>query len=60
MVTLKDVEGKLAMTIWGKHSLTIGELLGLAVGVAIILFNWLGKWSLWVGIAVIAVCMMLF
>lgn len=46
--------------VWGEHSLTIGEVLSLALGVALVWFKFLGSWSLWVGLAVICLGMALF
>lgn len=48
--------------VWGEHSLTIGEIAGMVVGVLVILFGggFLGSWALWVGLATIVVSMALF
>lgn len=47
--------------IWGEHSLSIGEIVGLIIGFAVILFHALGaKWSIWVGLIIIAAAMALF
>jgi membrane protein YdbS with pleckstrin-like domain len=46
--------------IWGEHSLTVGNGAALAIGVALIYFHPLGKWSLWVAVAVITIGLVLF
>jgi len=55
--TITDIGYK---KIWGEHSLTIGEILGVAIGVAIIILNPFGKWSLWLGLIVIGISMAIF
>lgn len=46
--------------LWGEHSLTIGNGVAFAIGAALIFFKPLGTWSLWVGLAVIAIGLVLF
>jgi hypothetical protein len=60
MATLDTVKNTLNMKVWGEHSLTIGSILGLIVGGAIIYFKPLGGWSIWVGLIVIAVSIAIF
>jgi len=60
MANLETVKEYAHKKIWGNKSLTIGEIAAFIIGVALIWFNWLGKWSLWVGVAVIFIGMMFF
>jgi len=46
--------------IWGERSLVVGELIAFLLGMAIIWFNWFGKWSFWIGAIVIFVGLMFF
>lgn len=46
--------------LWGEHSLTIGNGVAFAIGAALIFLKPLGTWSLWVGLAVIAIGLVLF
>jgi len=46
--------------VWGQHSLSVGSLIALAIGIILIVWKPLGTWSLWVGIAVIAIGTALF
>jgi len=60
MPTLETVKNYGYKKIWGEHSLTVGELIGLAIGLLVIWFNWFGKWSFWIGAAVILIATTLF
>jgi len=60
MANMDTVTNVLNKKLWGKYSLTVGELVILAAGLALIYFNFLGKWSFWVAIAVILVGTMIF
>jgi len=57
LTTVKNVAYK---NIWGQHSLNVGEAISFIVAFAIMYFGWLGKWSFWVGIAIILVATMIF
>ena len=46
--------------ILGEHSLSIGELVVFAIGLALIFLKPFGSWSVWIGLAAIAVGMALF
>ncbi len=59
-MSLETVKTYAYKKIWGEHSLTIGELVAFLIGIAIIHFHWLGKWSFWIGIIVILLGMMFF
>jgi hypothetical protein len=60
MATLETVKSYAYKKIWGEHSLSLGELIAFIVGLLVIWFNWLGKWSFWVGVIIIFLGMMLF
>lgn len=60
MVNLQSIAEMGYQKIWGEHSLTIGEIAGLLIGIALIYFGWLGSWSIWVGLIVIGISMALF
>jgi hypothetical protein len=60
MPILEQIKTAANTRIWGQHSLTAGSVIGLVIGVAIIYFKFLGSWSLWIGIAVIAIATALF
>jgi hypothetical protein len=46
--------------IWGEHSLSVFELIFYVLAFAIMWFNWLGKWSFWIGIAIIMISAAIF
>ena len=46
--------------VWGEHSLTIGGIACLLVGAGLLILHPIGSWSLWIGLAVIALGMALF
>jgi len=46
-VSLETVKTYAYKKIWGEHSLTLGELVAFLIGLALIYFKWLGKWSFW-------------
>ena len=49
-----------ATKLWGNHSLNAGELIGFAIGIAIMMLKPFGSWSFWLGLAIIFVAMALF
>lgn len=59
MVTVGEIKEKMHTKIWGERSFTIGEAIGLGAAILIMLFGrrFLGKWTAWVAIIVIAVSM---
>ena len=59
-MSLETVKTYAYKKIWGEHSLTIGELVAFLIGLALIYFKWLGKWSFWIGVIVIFIGMMFF
>jgi len=60
MAILETVKTTAYKKVWGEHSLTVGELVGFAIGLRVIWFNWFGKWSFWIGLAVLFIAMALF
>ena len=60
MAILETVKNYGYKKVWGEHSLTIGEIACFAIGLALMWFNWLGKWSFWVAIAVMLIGMAIF
>lgn len=60
-MTYLETAKRIANTkVWGQHSLSVGSLLALAIGIVLIILKPLGTWSMWVGIAVIAIGTALF
>ena len=59
-MSLETVKTYAYKKIWGEHSLTLGELVAFLIGLALIYFKWLDKWSFWIGIIVMFVGMMFF
>lgn len=56
MVTVAEIDEKMHKTVWGKRSLSIGEVVGFIIAGLLIWFKWLGKWSVIVGLAVLFIC----
>ena len=59
-MNVEDVKAKMHQTVWGEHSLTLGELICFAIGAVLFWKPFLGKWSKWVALAVIFIGMALF
>jgi len=60
MVNLETIKTGLYKNIWGQHSLNIGEAVFFILAFVIMYFGWLGKWSFWVGVAIILVATIIF
>lgn len=60
MAILDTVKTYAFKNIWGQHSLNIGEAIAFIIAFAIMYFHWLGKWSFWIGVAIIIVATAIF
>lgn len=59
-LVFESVSKTLGHKIYGQHSLTVGSIIGLIVGGLIIWRSVIGKWSLILGLAIIAITLALF
>lgn len=46
--------------VWGERSLTLGELIGFLTFGIIVWLNAFGKWTIWIGLIVLFLAVMLF
>jgi hypothetical protein len=60
MTILDTTKNVLYKNLWGQHSLNIGEAIAFIIAFAIMYFGWLGKWSFWIGIAIIIIATAVF
>lgn len=56
----ETVKNGLYKNIWGKHSLKLGEAIVFTIAFLLMYFNWLGKWSFWIGMIMILVATAIF
>lgn len=60
IATLDTITSWGNIKIWGQHSLVIGEAVAFAIGFALMYFGWFGKWSFWLGVAIILIATIIF